>query len=124
MPKPNLTLHTGLVLQAISLGVRHGFDIMEATGLPSGTVYPALRRLESAGCLSSEWEDDDEGRKTGRPVRCYYTLRPEGHALLKKALERFPAIALAVDVRGGSHGDGNVREAVESKGPSPEPGKA
>lgn len=44
MPKPNLTFPTGLVLQAISHGNRHGFDIVDATGLPSGTVYPDLER--------------------------------------------------------------------------------
>lgn len=94
MPTPNLTFPTGLVLQAIAGGIRHGFDIMEATGLPSGTVYPALRRLEAAGCLTSEWEDDSHSEK--RPARCYYTLTPEGRGLLERALERFPAIAMSL----------------------------
>ena len=31
---------------------------MHATGLTSGTVYPALDRLESAGYLRSKWEAD------------------------------------------------------------------
>ena len=105
MAKPNLTFPTGLVLQAIAHGCRYGFDIIEATGLPSGTVYPALRRLEGARCLASEWEDKD--RVEGRPPRCYYTLTPQGHLLLDQAVERFPAIRMSV---GGA--------------PSPEPGRA
>ena len=41
-----LTYPTTLVLHALANGVRHGFDVIDATGLASGTVYPILRRLE------------------------------------------------------------------------------
>jgi len=41
----NLTYATTLILKTIAEGRPHGFEIMDATGLPSGTVYPALRRL-------------------------------------------------------------------------------
>jgi DNA-binding MarR family transcriptional regulator len=37
------------VLHAVASGVRYGFDIMDRTALPSGTVYPALSRLERDG---------------------------------------------------------------------------
>lgn len=94
MPKPNLTFPTGLVLEAVHAGFRHGFDIMEATGLPSGTVYPALRRLEGTGCLSSAWEE--KAVAEGRPRRCYYALTPDGEALLERAVQRFPAIRLSL----------------------------
>lgn len=97
MPTPNLTFPTGLVLEAIARGIFHGFDIIDATGLPSGTVYPALRRLEAAGCLTSQWEDEDAVE--GRPPRCQYTLTPQGRALLERALDRFPAIALSLGAR-------------------------
>jgi PadR family transcriptional regulator PadR len=107
MPKPNLTLPTGLVLQAIADGSRYGFDIMDATGLPGGTVYPALRRLEVAGCLSSWWEPRDQAVPEGRPPRCYYRITPAGEDLLEQVRERFPAIRWALNT-----------------GPSPEPGKA
>jgi len=96
MPKPNLTFPTGLVLQAIAEGILYGFDIIEATGLPSGTVYPALRRLEAAGCLSSDWEDEDNATSKGRPPRCYYRLTAAGALLLTQSLQRFPAIALSL----------------------------
>ncbi len=42
--------HTAaLILQTVDNGSSYGFDIMDATGLPSGTVYPALRRMETEG---------------------------------------------------------------------------
>jgi PadR family transcriptional regulator PadR len=97
MARPNLTFPTGLVLQAIHQGHRYGFDIIEGTGLPSGTVYPALRRLEAAGCLESEWEDPREAEAQGRPPRCYYHLTPAGNGLLGEAVARFPSIPWALD---------------------------
>ena len=51
-----VTHTTALVLVALARGVRHGFDILEATGLKSGTVYPILRRREDAGLVRSRGE--------------------------------------------------------------------
>ncbi|MCG8469139.1 MAG: PadR family transcriptional regulator, partial [Gemmatimonadetes bacterium] len=47
MPRKTLGITTIQVLHAVAVGRRYGFDIMDSTGLPSGTVYPALRRLEA-----------------------------------------------------------------------------
>ena len=44
-----LTYQTALVLEALAAGRHHGWDIMDATDLPSGTVYPILRRIEEEG---------------------------------------------------------------------------
>ena len=55
-----------------------GFDVMEACDLPSGTVYPALRRLERAGLLESVWEADEDARAQGRPRRKTYHLTKLG----------------------------------------------
>jgi PadR family transcriptional regulator PadR len=85
------------VLKAIAAGYRHGFDIIDITGLPGGTVYPALARLESEGCLNSRWEDARIAQEEGRPPRRYYELRPAGERLLEdmsrqfRALERLPS---------------------------------
>lgn len=85
--------YTGLfVLQALDRGYRFGFDVMEATGLPSGTVYPALRRLESQGLVESDWEDDQRARKEGRPRRRYYRCTPAGRRKLKEAEARYRAL--------------------------------
>jgi DNA-binding PadR family transcriptional regulator len=95
-----LTLATGLVLQAVAQGRSYGFDIMDASGLPDGTVYPALRRLEKAGLLRSRWEAQKRAHADGRPVRRLYQLTAEGRAALVSALERFPALRQIQGARG------------------------
>jgi len=86
--------HTALfVLQALAKGHRFGFEVMDATELPSGTVYPALRRLESMGLVDSEWEDDDEARAEGRPRRRNYQLTLGGRARLSEARAKAKVVA-------------------------------
>lgn len=86
-PAP-LSYSGALVLQAIQTGHRHGFDIMRATGLPSGSVYPLLRRLEAAGLVASRWEHIDNARDEARPPRRYYTTTADGRAALGAARAR------------------------------------
>ena len=76
-----LTYPTALVLQALLDGRHHGFDIMEATGLPSGTVYPILRRLDAEGCVRSRWEKEGLARREQRPPRRYYELTGGGKTI-------------------------------------------
>lgn len=83
-----LTHATSLILRVLASGSRHGFEVMEVSGLPSGTVYPALRRLEQSGHLTSEWEDEVAAHAEGRPRRRTYRLTPSGEALAVKADER------------------------------------
>ena len=91
MPAPvRLTRPTALVLVALSRGVRHGFDLLEATDLPSGTVYPLLRRLDDAGLVRSHWEPVERARHEGRPPRRYYELTGAGAEALREALARHP----------------------------------
>lgn len=87
---PRLTHSTTLVLIALSRGMRHGFDILDATGLESGTVYPILRRLEAAGCVRSRWEDPRHAQAEGRPPRRNYDLTGDGAAALRAALRLHP----------------------------------
>jgi len=94
MPSVRLTRHTALVLVALARGLRHGFDLLDATGLPSGTVYPILRRLEAAGLVKSRWEPVTIARDEGRPPRRYYQLTGAGAEALHEALERHPEVAL------------------------------
>ena len=88
-----MTYLTAIVLEAIASGHRYGFDIMDATGIPDGTVYPCLRRLEQAGLLRARWEDAAEAAAKNRPARRYYRLTPEGSAALEGARERFPGVS-------------------------------
>jgi PadR family transcriptional regulator len=93
MPKPvSLSYGSAAILHAIADGRQFGFDIMNATGLTSGTVYPALDRLESAGYLRSTWESEAVSRTEGRPARRYFTLTGSGATALRAALEKYKAL--------------------------------
>jgi DNA-binding PadR family transcriptional regulator len=86
--------YTGLfVLKAVAQGYHFGFDVMEATGLPSGTVYPALRRLEALKLVESHWEDDESAREANRPRRRNYKLTRAGREHLREADARFFAVS-------------------------------
>jgi PadR family transcriptional regulator, regulatory protein PadR len=85
-----------VLLQALAQGHRFGFDIMDATGLPSGTVYPALRRFEKMGLVGSTWEDDERARRSGRPRRRNYQLTRAGREALEAADARYRAVSRLV----------------------------
>jgi PadR family transcriptional regulator, regulatory protein PadR len=89
---PALSFTSLFILQALSQGHRFGFDIMEVTKLPSGTIYPALRRLEALELVTSDWEKDLKARKEGRPRRRYYELTAAGKRQLNEAEARFHAV--------------------------------
>ena len=84
-----LTYPTTLVLHALANGFRHGFDILDATELPSGTVYPILRRLESEAFVSAHWEDAAIAHEEQRPPRRYYELTAAGKTILQTAVGRY-----------------------------------
>jgi PadR family transcriptional regulator PadR len=86
-----MTYPTALVLQALLDGHQHGFDIMAATGLPSGTVYPILRRLDGDGVVRSRWEKDGAARHEQRPPRRQYELTSGGAMLARESVARFAA---------------------------------
>lgn len=92
MTRVNLTYPTALVLQALAQGYHYGFDIMDATNLPSGTVYPILRRLDGEALVRSRWEKEAVARREQRPSRRYYELTPTGEGLLAEAAGRYRAL--------------------------------
>jgi PadR family transcriptional regulator, regulatory protein PadR len=74
----------GILLAVLESEPRHGYAIMEAlrvrsggqVDLPTGTVYPALHRLERAGLVQASWS------AVGGRRRRVYQLTPAGqHAL-------------------------------------------
>jgi PadR family transcriptional regulator, regulatory protein PadR len=93
----DLTYIGALVLHAIRSGHRYGFQIMAATELPSGTVYPVLRRLEKAELIRSQWEKVAVARAEQRPTRKYYRVTTDGESALTEAgmRYRFPEIEAA-----------------------------
>lgn len=93
-----LSIGTMMILHALARGHGHGFDIQEETGLTSGTVYPALERLEADGMAESSWEDVETARAEKRPPRRYYRITRKGNDALIEGLDRYGALApLTID---------------------------
>jgi PadR family transcriptional regulator PadR len=73
-----------LLLASLENGPLHGYAIKEALrdgsharfDLPTGTVYPALRRLEAGGLVSGTWAE------AGGRRRRTYELTPAGRRRL------------------------------------------
>ncbi len=85
--------HTAaIILQAIHAGYVYGFSIMEMTGLPSGTVYPAMRRIERDNLIHSHWESQSIADAEQRPARKYYKLTADGRATLEASRKRYPLL--------------------------------
>ena len=88
----------GMLLAALEAGPRHGYAVMEALragssghfDLPTGTVYPALRRLERAGLIRGTW-DEASGRR-----RRVYELTPAGARMLAAERGSWRQFATAV----------------------------
>ena len=86
--EPRMTTAVARVLAAMLADPavpRYGLDLMQDTGLASGTLYPILLRLERAGWVASQWEEIDPVAE-GRPSRRYYHLTPEGTAGARREL--------------------------------------
>src|SRR6201996_5082516 len=90
--EPKLSHTAALILRAISAGYIYGFSVMEMTGLPSGTVYPAMRRLERDGLIQSKWEAEAIATAEQRPPRKYYKVTRTGKATLEASLKRYPLL--------------------------------
>ena len=79
-------------MHAIAGGYEYGFDIIDQTQLPSGTVYPALGRLERDGLVKSAWENEQDAHAEGRPARRYYKLTAPGVKALAEAATFYRAL--------------------------------
>jgi PadR family transcriptional regulator, regulatory protein PadR len=88
----------GLLLAVLERGPAHGYAVIEALrthsdgafDLPTGTVYPALHRLEEQGYVASAWSDGD-GRR-----RRTYRLTAQGRKALREQRTTWSAFARAV----------------------------
>ena len=89
---PKLSHTAAMILQAIHAGYVYGFSIMEMTGLPSGTVYPAMRRLERDDLIRSNWEKQAIADSEQRPPRKYYKLTAAGRTTLEASRKRYPLL--------------------------------
>lgn len=79
-----------LILKALLLAPTHGYGISryieETTGdvlrIEEGSLYPALRRLEDRGWVSSEWGLSENNRKAR-----FYTITAAGRRHLRSEAE-------------------------------------
>jgi DNA-binding PadR family transcriptional regulator len=90
--EPRLSHTAALILQAVNAGYVYGFSVMEVTGLPSGTVYPAMRRLERDELIRSHWEQQSIADAEQRPPRKYYKLTRAGNMTLEASRKRYPLL--------------------------------
>ncbi|MGC5018280.1 PadR family transcriptional regulator [Micromonospora sp. DT47] len=89
-----MTIPVAKVLSALLVepdAERYGLDLMKLTGLPSGTLYPVLHRLQDAGWLAADWEAVDPAA-AGRPARRYYRLTADGMVAARQALAELRAL--------------------------------
>jgi len=91
-PETKLSHTAAMILQAVDAGFVYGFSIMEMTGLPSGTVYPAMRRLERDELIRSQWEKQSIADAEQRPPRKYYKLTAAGRNTLQSSRKRYPLL--------------------------------
>ena len=102
-----------LVLRTLLFGPLHGYGIAkvirttsdEALDIEFGSLYPALKRLELKGWISSRWEKSERNRRAK-----FYRLTPAGRRqLVRGALEMGP-------VRGGGRScDGGKGNRVRGR---------
>jgi PadR family transcriptional regulator PadR len=88
--EPRMTTQTLQVLAVLLdhlRGQHYGLEISRETGLPTGSVYPILARLEQHGWVESAWEDIDPVAEGRRPRR-YYRLSADGAERARIAREQ------------------------------------
>jgi transcriptional regulator len=88
-----------LVLQTLRWGPRHGYGIAQmirsgsrdVLQVDTGSLYPALHRLENKGLLAAEWKESETGREAK-----FYRLTAKGRRQLKSETEDWHRLSAAV----------------------------
>jgi len=104
MPKPrNLELLQGtldmLILQSLRWGPQHGYGIGQAIRsgsnevlqVETGSMYPALHRLEKQGWIKSEWKTSEHNQRAK-----YYQLTAAGKKQLVSEHSRWNRMTAAI----------------------------
>ena len=87
-------LRRGMIVLAVLSQLnkeQYGYSLLKSLSeqgldLDQGTLYPLLRRLESQGLLSSDWNTE------GTRPRRYYVISPEGQELLPRLIEEWNSL--------------------------------
>ena len=88
-----------LVLQTLARGTKHGYGItchiLAASGqqlrVEEGSLYPALRRMESAGLIKAQWKQSENNRRAR-----YYQLTKKGSGRLAQETQKWEQHTAAV----------------------------
>lgn len=88
-----------LILQTLQWGPQHGYGIgnaihaysNELLKVETGSLYPALHRLEKQGWVKSEWKATDAGQRAK-----YYRLTPAGKKQLASEADRWSQLTGAI----------------------------
>jgi PadR family transcriptional regulator len=88
-----------LILRTLRLGPNHGHAIAkhiqrtseELLQVETGSLYPALYRLEAKGWIAASWELSDKGKRAR-----YYQITPKGRAQLIAEQSKWDAFARAM----------------------------
>ena len=101
-----------LILQTLQWGPQHGYGIAQAIRAGSsdvlqvdtGSLYPALHRLEKQGCVRTEWRQTEANQRAK-----YYSLTPAGRKQLTEEHARWKQMVQAI---------GNIMDTASAKGES------
>lgn len=88
-----------LVLQTLSWGSQHGYGIAQAIRsgssdalqVETGSLYPALHRLEKQGWVKSEWKQSENKQRAK-----YYSMTPKGRKHLAEEHGRWSRASAAI----------------------------
>ena len=88
-----------LILRTLIAGPAHGHAIAkhiqrtseELLQVETGSLYPALHRLEAKGWIEASWELSDKGKRAR-----YYKLTREGRKQLSSERSKWDAFARAI----------------------------
>lgn len=88
-----------LILQTLQWGPQHGYAITqtiraqssEALQVETGSLYPALHRLQKQGWLKSEWRISETNQRAK-----YYRLTPAGKKQLLRERDRWAQLVAAI----------------------------
>ena len=101
--RPRLEILQGtldmLILQTLQWGPQHGYAIgqtiaarsAESLRIETGSLYPALHRLEKRGWLKSEWGISEANQRAK-----YYRLTAAGKAQLLREQDRWSQLVNAI----------------------------
>jgi PadR family transcriptional regulator, regulatory protein PadR len=88
-----------LILQTLQWGAQHGYGIGQslraqsgdALQVETGSLYPALQRIERQGWITSKWGKTDLNQRAK-----FYKITPEGKKQLARDRSKWDATVMAI----------------------------